>query len=124
MNIQHYVSKGRRTVIVSALLGLGTIFSSTSYAADKLVLQTTWYAQAEQGGYYQALAQGIYKKYGLDVDIKIGGPQVNNMTLLLSKRADIIINYDLQVLKGIESNFPIKAVAAPFQFDPPRCINS
>ncbi len=47
MNIQHYVSKGRRTVIVSALLGLGTIFSSTSYAADKLVLQTTWYAQAE-----------------------------------------------------------------------------
>ena len=40
------------------------------------------------------------------------------MTLLLSKRADIIINYDLQVLKGIESNFPIKAVAAPFQFDP------
>lgn len=61
MNIQHYVSKGRRTVIVSALLGLGTIFSSTSYAADKLVLQTTWYAQAEQGGYYQALAQGIYK---------------------------------------------------------------
>ena len=34
MNIQHYVSKGRRTVIVSALLGLGTIFSSTSYAAE------------------------------------------------------------------------------------------
>lgn len=118
MNIQHYVGKGRRTVIAGALLGLATVISSTSFAADKLVLQTTWYAQAEQGGYYQALAQGIYKKYGLDVDIKIGGPQVNNMSLLLSKRADIIINYDLQVLKGIESNFPIKAVAAPFQFDP------
>ncbi|MBK5645782.1 MAG: ABC transporter substrate-binding protein, partial [Acinetobacter sp.] len=118
MNIQHYVGKGRRTVIAGALLGLSTVLSSTSFAADKLVLQTTWFAQAEQGGYYQALAQEIYKKYGLDVDIKIGGPQVNNMTLLLSKRADIIINYDLQVLKGIESNFPIKAVAAPFQFDP------
>lgn len=113
MKIQHYVGKGRLTVIASTLL-----FSSFTQAADKLVLQTTWYAQAEQGGYYQALAQGIYKKYGLDVDIKIGGPQVNNMTLLLSKRADIIINYDLQVLKGIESNFPIKAIAAPFQFDP------
>ncbi|ENW96108.1 ABC transporter substrate-binding protein [Acinetobacter sp. NIPH 298] len=113
MKIQHYVGKARFTVIAGALF-----FGSFTHAADKLVLQTTWYAQAEQGGYYQALAQGIYKKYGLDVEIKVGGPQVNNMTLLLSKRADIIINYDLQVLKGIESKFPIKAIAAPFQFDP------
>ncbi|UTO20777.1 ABC transporter substrate-binding protein [Acinetobacter sp. Z1] len=113
MKIQHFVGKTTLTVIASTLF-----LSSFTHAADKLVLQTTWYAQAEQGGYYQALAQGIYKKYGLDVDIKIGGPQVNNMSLLLSKRADIIINYDLQVLKGIESNFPIKAIAAPFQFDP------
>lgn len=113
MKIQHFVGKKTLTVIASTLF-----LSSFTHAADKLVLQTTWYAQAEQGGYYQALAQGIYKKYGLDVDIKIGGPQVNNMSLLLSKRADIIINYDLQVLKGIESNFPIKAITAPFQFDP------
>ena len=113
MKIHHRVGKGRLALLAGALL-----WSSFSQAADKLVLQTTWYAQAEQGGYYQALAQGIYKKYGLDVEIKIGGPQVNNMTLLLSKRADIIINYDLQVLKGMESNFPIKAIAAPFQFDP------
>ncbi len=44
------------------------------------------------------------------------------MTLLLAKRADVIINYDLQVLKGIESGFPIKAIAAPFQFDPQGVI--
>ena len=85
MKIHHRVGKGRLALLAGALL-----WSSFSQAADKLVLQTTWYAQAEQGGYYQALAQGIYKKYGLDVEIKIGGPQVNNMTLLLSKRADII----------------------------------
>ncbi|WP_228133102.1 ABC transporter substrate-binding protein [Alkanindiges illinoisensis] len=101
-----------------ALLTAAVLCSTFTQANDKLVLQTTWYAQAEQGGYYQAVAQGIYKKYGLDVTVKAGGPQVNNMTLLLAKRADVIINYDLQVLKGIEQGFPIKAIAAPFQFDP------
>ncbi|MCW6034512.1 ABC transporter substrate-binding protein [Pantoea sp. JK] len=92
--------------------------SALSHAADKLVLQTTWVAQAEQGGYYQALTTGIYKKYGLDVEVRSGGPQLNNMTLLLANRADVIVSYDLQVLQGVERNFPLKAIAAPFQFDP------
>lgn len=85
---------------------------------DKLTVTTSWYAQAEHGGLYQALATGIYKKYGLDVTIKQGGPQVNGMTLLLAKNTDIIVNYDLQVLKGIEQGFPVKAIATSFQYDP------
>ncbi len=96
--------------------------SGTAFASDKIILQTTWVAQAEQGGYYQAVAQGIYKKYGLDVEVRSGGPQINNMTLLLAKRADIIVNYDLQVLKSIEQGYPVKAIAAPFQFDPQGVI--
>lgn len=117
MKNNHRLGKSRWAVIAASLL-----FTSFAQANDKLVLQTTWYAQAEQGGYYQALAEGIYKKHGLDVTIKVGGPQINNMTLLLAKRADVIVNYDLQVLKGIESGFPIKAIAAPFQFDPQGLI--
>ena len=101
------------TALFSSLLLCGA-----AHGADKLILQTTWVAQAEQGGYYQAVAEGIYKKYGLDVEVRSGGPQLNNMTLLLAKRADVIVSYDLQVLKGIEQNFPLKAIAAPFQFDP------
>ncbi|AVR04193.1 ABC transporter substrate-binding protein [Pluralibacter gergoviae] len=103
-----------RLLALSALLAA----SAASHAADKLILQTTWVAQAEQGGYYQAIAAGIYKKYGLDVEVRAGGPQLNNMTLLLAKRADVIVSYDLQVLKGIEQQFPVRAIAAPFQFDP------
>ncbi|MDI9224195.1 ABC transporter substrate-binding protein [Pantoea sp. EA-12] len=103
-----------RYVLCSALFATSTV----TQAADKLVLQTTWVAQAEQGGYYQAVATGIYKKYGLDVEVRAGGPQLNNMTLLLANRADVIISYDLQVLQGIERHFPLKAIAAPFQFDP------
>ena len=117
MKIYNCLGKTRLAVVAASLL-----FTSLAQANDKLILQTTWYAQAEQGGYYQALAEGIYKKHGLDVTIKVGGPQINNMTLLLAKRADVIINYDLQVLKGIESGFPIKAIAAPFQFDPQGVI--
>ncbi|OUY06765.1 ABC transporter substrate-binding protein [Acinetobacter populi] len=89
---------------------------------DQLTLTTSWYPQAEHGGFYQAAATGIYKKYGLDVTIKQGGPQVNGMTLLLAKNTDIIINYDLQVLKGVEQGFPVKAIATSFQYDPQGII--
>ena len=50
--------------------------AAPAQAEDKFTYMTNWYAQAEHGGFYQAVAQGIYKKYGLDVTIKMGGPQV------------------------------------------------
>jgi len=93
-------------------------FSLSVQANEKIALLTSWYAQAEQGGYYQALATGIYKRYGLDVSIQSGGPQINGMQLLLSKRADVIIGYDLQLLESVQRGFQAKAIAAPFQFDP------
>lgn len=98
-------------------LVLGTL-SLTAQADEKITLLTSWYAQAEQGGYYQALATGIYKRYGLDVTIRSGGPQVNGMQLLLAKRADVVIGYDLQLLDAVQRGFPAKAIAAPFQYDP------
>ena len=98
------------------LMALGGV-SLAVQAEEKIVLLTSWYAQAEQGGYYQAQATGLYKKYGLDVEIRSGGPQVNGMQLLLSKRADVIIGYDLQLLEGIQRGFQAKAIAAPFQYD-------
>ncbi|WP_434584701.1 ABC transporter substrate-binding protein [Klebsiella sp. R390] len=114
MKIRSRIPWGYRMLGIVALSGL----SLTVQAEDKIVLLTSWYAQAEQGGYYQAQATGIYKKYGLDVDIQSGGPQVNGMQLLLSKRADVIIGYDLQLLEGIQRGFQAKAIAAPFQYDP------
>ena len=86
-------------------------------AQDKVTATTTWFAQAEHGGMYQAVATGLYKKHGLDVTIKMGGPQVNGMQLLLAGQSDFIINYDFAVLQGVEKGFPLVTVAAPFQFD-------
>lgn len=114
MKIRSRTLWGYRVLGLVALSGM----SLAVEAEEKIVLLTSWYAQAEQGGYYQAQATGIYKKYGLEVDIRSGGPQVNGMQLLLSKRADVIIGYDLQLLEGIQRGFQAKAIAAPFQYDP------
>jgi len=86
-------------------------------AQEKLTFLTSWYAQGEHGGFYQAVAKGIYKKYGLDVTVRMGGPQVNAQQLLLAGQADLIMGYDFQVLKGIEQGFPMVTVATSFQND-------
>ncbi|MDP3820730.1 MAG: ABC transporter substrate-binding protein [Burkholderiales bacterium] len=97
--------------------GLLFTAAAAAQAQDKVTAITTWFAQAEHGGLYQAVATGIYKKYGLDVTIKMGGPQVNGMQLLLAGQADFVMNYDFAVLQGVEKGFPLVTVAAPFQFD-------
>jgi NitT/TauT family transport system substrate-binding protein len=88
-----------------------------SVAADKITFLTSWFAQAEHGGFYQAKATGIYEKAGLDVTLKMGGPQVNGMQLLLAGEADVMMGYDLQVLKALEQGFPVITVATSFQYD-------
>ena len=75
-----------------------TLIAGAANAADKITFLTSWYAQAEHGGFYQAKAAGIYEKAGLDVTIKMGGPQVNGLQLLLAGEADVMMGYDFQVL--------------------------
>src|SRR5258708_7947798 len=106
-------------MIAAALMGTGMLTASLapSLAADKVTFLTSWFAQAEHGGFYQAKATGLYDKAGLDVTIKMGGPQVNGTQLLLAGDADFIMGYDIQVLKGREQNLPLVTVASSFQFD-------
>jgi NitT/TauT family transport system substrate-binding protein len=86
-------------------------------AQDKVTMLTSWYAQAEHGGFYQALATGIYKKYNLDVTLKMGGPQVNGMQLLGAGQTDFLMSYDFSVLKAIEAGIPAVTVGTSFQYD-------
>jgi NitT/TauT family transport system substrate-binding protein len=89
-----------------------------AHAADKVVFYTNWYAEAEHGGFYQAVAEGIYKKYGLDVTISMGGPQVNVYQLVLAGKADLAMGYDIATLNAVEEGLPLVTVAATFQRDP------
>ena len=93
------------------------LWSTTASAADKVTFLTSWFAQAEHGGFYQAKATGIYEKAGLDVTLKMGGPQVNGMQLLLAGETDVMMGYDLQVLKMLEQGLPVITIGTSFQFD-------
>ncbi len=86
-------------------------------AAEKFSYLTSWFAQAEHGGYYEAKAEGLYDKAGLDVDVRMGGPQVNAMQLLLAGEVDAILGYDFQVLSAVEKGLPAVTVATTFQDD-------
>ena len=86
---------------------------------DKVRFGTNWVAEAEHGGFYQALADGTYKKYGLDVTIVPGGPNVNNRILLPVGKLDFFMSANsLQTFDAVEHNIPTIAVAASFQKDP------
>ena len=93
--------------------------ATPAQAQDKFTYMTNWYAQAEHGGFYQAVAQGIYKKYGLDVTIKMGGPQVNITQMMAAGQADCIMgSSDIQMMQVREGGVPVVNVAAFFQKDP------
>ena len=86
---------------------------------DKVSFGTNWVAQAEHGGFYQALADGTYAKYGLDVTIVPGGPQVNNRMLLPVGKLDFFMSANtLQAFDAVAHNVPTLVVAAMFQKDP------
>jgi NitT/TauT family transport system substrate-binding protein len=102
--------------ITGAIAGLA---ASQAQALDKVRFGTNWVAQAEHGGYYQAAADGTYKKYGLDVEIVSGGPNVNNRLLLPVGKLDFFMSANsLQSFDAVEQNIPTIAVAASFQKDP------
>ena len=93
-------------------------FATSAAALDKLVFATDWLAQAEHGGFYQAVAEGIYARHGLDVTIRMGGPQVNGMQLLAAGQLDVAMADGLQVLSAVENGVPLTAIAATFQKNP------
>jgi NitT/TauT family transport system substrate-binding protein len=100
-----------------AALLLALACALPAQAQQPFVFLTSWYAQAEHGGFYQALATGLYKKAGLDVTIKMGGPQVNGMQILAAGQADAVMGYDIAVMKGREQGINAVTVAASFQKD-------
>ncbi|HJR57501.1 MAG TPA: ABC transporter substrate-binding protein [Rhizomicrobium sp.] len=100
-------------------LALFTGFALPAQAATKIRFVTDWKAQAEHGGFYQALAEGLYAKRGLDVTIIQGGPEVNVPQLLAGGAADFGMGSNSFIaMNMLRQGVPIKAVMAVFQKDP------
>lgn len=110
------MKKALITALAALSLGLS---AQMAHALDKVTLGTNWLAQAGHGGFYQALADGTYEKYGLDVTIEMGGPQVNNRPMLAAGRLDFLLAGNLLLsFNNVANNVPTTVVAAFYQKDP------
>ena len=110
----------RHFILASLAIAAGAVSpGGFALAADKVTFGTNWLAEAEHGGYYQAVVDGTYAKYGLDVTILPGGPQANNRMLLVTSKIDFYMGGNMiQAFEAVEQNIPTIVVAAAFQKDP------
>jgi NitT/TauT family transport system substrate-binding protein len=115
------ISPTRRALLGAAALA-PLARAQTPAAREKAVFATNWKAQAAHGGFYQALVDGTYDKFGLAVEIRPGGPQVNNRPLLPAGRIDFLMTGNLlHSFDNVKQGVPVIAVAAMFQKDP-QCL--
>jgi len=109
----------RRTLMAATVAAAAALPVAGAFAQDKVVFATNWRAQAPHGGFYQALADGTYKRYGLDVEIQQGGPQVMNRPQLATGKIDFLMTGNLLLtFDQVKQNVPVTVVAAFFQKDP------
>ena len=106
---------GGTAFVLSAVAGARVPLAQT---LEKLSFQTNWRAQAEHGGYYLALANGLYRRAGIDCEIRMGGPQQNPAQLLLAGRVDMIMSSGFQALNYVRENVPFMTIGAIMQKDP------
>jgi len=108
-----------RILIGAVLCAMASLELGAAAVAQSVTFGTDWKAEAEHGGYYQAIATGIYRGHGLDVALRQGGPQVNHAQLLAAGRLDFnLAPNSFGPLNFASQNIPIVAVAAIFQKDP------
>ena len=109
----------RRALTAGLLATFVSILPARAETLDKVTFGTNWVAEAEHGGFFQAVADGTYKKYGLDVSIVPGGPNENNRMLLIAGKIDFFMAANtLMSFDAVANNVPVVTIAAVFQKDP------
>ena len=96
----------------------GAAFTVPAAGQDKVSFGTNWLAQAEHGGYYQAVADGTYAEYGLDVTIVQGGPQAANRAQLVAGAIQFYMSGVTSAINAVKEGIPTLTLAAIFQKDP------
>ncbi len=102
-----------------AALVMAMLPASAQTTLDKVSFGTNWVPEAEHGGFFQAVADGTYQRYGLDVTIVPGGPNDNNRMLLIAGKLDFFMAANtLMSFDAVANKVPVVTVAAIFQKDP------
>jgi NitT/TauT family transport system substrate-binding protein len=105
--------------MLGLLAGLLPALPARAETLDKVTFGTNWVAEAEHGGFFQAVADGTYRKYGLDVSIVPGGPNENNRMLLIAGKIDFFMAANtLMSFDAVANDVPVVTIAAVFQKDP------
>ena len=108
-----------RATLAAVAAWTATMGPACAQTLDKVAFGTNWVAEAEHGGFYQALADGTYRSYGLDVTVVPGGPSVNNRLLLPVGKIDFFLSANtIEGFDAVAQNLPLVEVAALFQKDP------
>src|SRR3984893_14742360 len=107
-----------RALTAALLAVIAALAPASAQTLDRLSFGTNWVAEAEHGGFFQAVADGTYRSYGLDVTIVPGGPNINNRILLVAGKLDFFMSANtLQSFDAVANNVPVVTVAAIFQKD-------
>jgi NitT/TauT family transport system substrate-binding protein len=110
------LTAGFVAMVLAVVLAIAPAAAQT---LDKVSFGTNWIAEAEHGGFFQAVADGTYKSYGLDVTIVPGGPNNNNRILLIAGKLDFFMAANtLMSFDAVANKVPVVSVAAMFQKDP------
>jgi len=110
---------GLRFLSFALALSLSILPAGAQTTLDKVSFGTNWIPEAEHGGFFQAVADGTYQRYGLDVTIVPGGPNDNNRMLLIAGKLDFFMAANtLMSFDAVANNVPVVTVAAIFQKDP------
>ena len=96
----------------------GVLRQTTAQGLDKISYNTNWRAQAEHGGFYYAVANGIYKDHGIDADIRMGGPQMNMSQLLLGGAVDMVMSNSFEAIRYASEKLPFLCIGSIMQKDP------
>ena len=113
MNTKYRIDRRKALGLLGGAVSLVAVPGArvSAQTLDKVSYQTNWRAQAEHGGFYLAAANGIYKKYGIDCDIRQGGPQQNPSQLLLGGRVDMIMSNSFEGINYAKENLPFLVIA-------------
>ncbi len=109
----------RRALTAGFIAAFVSVVPARAETLDKVSFGTNWVAEAEHGGFFQAVADGTYKRYGLDVTIVPGGPNENNRMLLIAGKIDFFMAANtLMSFDAVANDAPVVTIAAVFQKDP------
>jgi len=119
MNGKHLIALGLTTVAIAAAGTLGASAGAGTRSAGaqqltKVTLQLKWVTQAQFAGYYAALEKGYYKAAGLDVKIKVGGPNITPEQVVVGGQADIGLDWLPNLFATREKGGKIVSVAQVF----------